>query len=65
MAHSKGARQHGRPNRLADMSKPPEERRRRKPGKPKAGKRKRAQMDHGTGSKAAKLRRDGKKWLSR
>ena len=62
MASSRGYGRRGS-NRLADMSLPPEVR--RKPKKRKAGKRKTAQMDHGTNPAARRKRRDGERAMER
>ena len=58
MASSRGYGRRGS-NRLADMSLPAETR--RKPKRRKAGKRKTAQMDHGTNPAAERKRRDGER----
>ena len=62
MASSRGYGRRGS-NRLADMSLPPEVR--RKPKKRKVGKRKTAQMDHGTNPAARRKRRDGERAMER
>jgi len=62
MASSRGYGRRGS-NRLADMSLPPEVR--RKPKKRKASKRKTAQMDHGTNPAARRKRRDGERAMDR
>jgi hypothetical protein len=62
MASSRGYGRRGT-NRLADMSQPPETR--RKPKRHKAGKRKRAQLDHGTNPAAGRKRRDGERAMDR
>ena len=58
MASSRGYGRRGS-NRLADMSLPAEAR--SKPKKRKAGKRKTAQMDHGTNPAARRKSRDGER----
>jgi hypothetical protein len=58
MASSRGYGRRGT-NRLADMSLPAGVR--RKPRKRKAGKRKTAQMDHGSSPAARRKRRDGER----
>jgi len=62
MASSRGYGRRGS-NRLADMSLPAAVR--RKPKKRKAGKRKTAQMDHGTNPAARRKRRDGERAMER
>ena len=62
MASSRGYGRRGS-SRLADMTLPAETR--RKPKKRKAGKRKRAQMDHGTNPAAERKRRDGERAMDR
>jgi hypothetical protein len=57
---------HGKIRYLPDMSLPPKERRRKPKGKRKAGKGGgTAQLDHGHGSKADKLRKTGEAKLRR
>jgi len=56
MASSRGFGRRGK-NRLADMSLPPEAR--RKPRRRKASKRKPAQMDHASNAAARKKAREG------
>ena len=62
MASSRGYGRRGS-NRLADMSLPAETR--RKPKRRKAGKRKRAQLDHATSPAAGRKRRDGERAMER
>ena len=58
MASSRGYGRRGT-NRLADMTLPAETR--RKPKRHKAGKRKRAQLDHGNSPAGRRKRRDGER----
>ena len=62
MASSRGYGRRGS-NRLADMSLPAETR--RKPKRHKAGKRKTAQMDHGSSPAGRRKRRDGERKMNR
>ena len=62
MASSRGYGRRGT-NRLADMSLPAETR--RKPKRHKAGKRRRAQLDHASNPAAGRKRRDGERAMDR